>query len=75
LVILGLPSLLTVPSLFILGRDSFRFSSRLLSMFDRRLMIPAENPGEHNFFICAAALVIAAAIEYSLIPKLVEFLI
>lgn len=75
LVILGLPSLLTVPSLFILGRDSLRFSARLLSMFDRRVLAPVENTGENNLLICAAALVIAAAIEYSLIPKLVDFLI
>ncbi|NCB52393.1 MAG: hypothetical protein EOM54_11030 [Clostridia bacterium] len=75
LVILGLPSLLTVPSLFILGRDSLSFSSHLLSMFDRRALVPAVNSGENNFLVCAAALILAAAIEYSLVPRLVDFLI
>lgn len=73
-VILGLPSLLTVPSLFIVGRDSLCFSSRLLSMYDRR-PTPAGNSRLYDFAVCAAALVLAAAIEYALVPKLVELLI
>ena len=74
-VILGLPSLLTVPSLFILGNSSFRFSAGLLSLYDRRPAAPSSDSGLLELLGCASSLVLAAAIENSLIPQIVDFLI
>lgn len=75
LVILGIPSLLTVPSLFVVGSHSLGFSSRLVSLYDRRPPTPSGGSAVTDLLLCAGALVLAAAIEYSVIPMLVPFIL
>jgi hypothetical protein len=75
LVVLGLPSLLTVPSLFIIGSHSLSFSFRLVSLYDRRPAGPADGSAIPDFLLSAGALVLAAAVEKSLIPILVTMIL
>lgn len=74
-VVLGLPSLLTVPALFLLGCDGMRFSGRLMLLSEGE--IPASPPhGTGHAFEAAILLVLAAAaIQYAVVPPLVALLI
>lgn len=74
-VVLGLPSLLTVPALFLLGCDGMRFSGRLMLLSEGE--IPASPPQRagHAFEAALLAVLAAAAIEYAVVPPLVALLI
>lgn len=75
LVVLGLPSLLTVPGLFILAFDGFCFSSGLLGQHLRRPVPPRSSRGENRLAAVGLMLIMAAAAEYFLVPQLVRLLI
>lgn len=75
LVVLGLPSLLTVPGLFIVAFDGACFSSRLLAQYVRRPVSPRYSRGENRLLAVAVMLILAAAVEHFLVPQLVKFLI
>lgn len=75
LVVLGLPSLLTVPGLFIVAFDGACFSSRLLAQYVRRPVSPRYSRGENRLLAVAVMLILAAAVEHFLVPQLVKLLI
>lgn len=75
LIILGLPSLLTLPCLFLLGRDGLAISAGLLALFDRRAPSPLRYDAASDGLVCAAALVAAAALETFVVPFLVGLII
>lgn len=75
LVVLGLPSLLTVPGLFLLAFDGLCFSSRLAAQHLRRPLPPRYTRGENRLAAVGLMLVLAAAVEHFLVPQLVRLLI
>lgn len=75
LVVLGLPALLTVPSLFIVAYGGELFSARLVSHYVRRPLPPRYRRGEDRALAVAVMLLAAAAIECFAVPPLVRLLI
>ncbi len=75
LVVLGLPSALTVPGLFIVGFDGACFSWRLLAQHLRRPTAPRYSRGENRLAAVAVMLILAAAVERFVVPQLVRLLI
>lgn len=61
LVVLGLPALLTVPSLFVVAFGGELFSARLLSNYARRLCLPAIGAGRTGQLGCGAVLFAAGS--------------
>ena len=75
LVVLGLPSLLTVPGLFVVAFDGACFSSRLLAEHLRRPVAARYSRGENRLAAVGVMLVLAAAMERFVVPQLVGLLI
>lgn len=75
LIVLGLPALLTVPSLFALAHSGTMFSIRLLSGFARRPVAVPRPARDNRAFAVAIMLFAAAAAEYFLVPPLVQLVI
>lgn len=75
LVVLGLPALLTVPSLFVVAFGGELFSARLLSNYARRPLPPRYRRGEDRALAAALMLFAAAAVECYAVPPLVRLLI
>lgn len=75
LVVLGLPALLTVPSLFVVAFGGELFSARLVSHYVRRPIPPRYRRGEDRALAVAVMLFAAAAVECFAVPPLVRLLI
>lgn len=77
LIVLGLPSLLTVPCLFILACGGLRLSSDALSFFTGGAVRAngAFFGVLQSLLLCALALLAAAGIEYVIVPPLVRLII
>lgn len=75
LTVLGLPALLTVPSLFVTAHAGALFSSRLLAAFTRRPLPMLRQGGDGRALAVAAMLAAAAGVEYFLVPPIVRLLI
>ena len=75
LIVLGIPSLITLPCLFMLGRDGFCMSAGLLAVFDRRSPYPLRFDAAWDGLVCAAALIAAAAMETFVVPFLAGLII
>ncbi|MEG1633110.1 MAG: hypothetical protein RR314_03560 [Oscillospiraceae bacterium] len=75
LVVLGIPSLITVPCLFLLGRDGLCMSIRLIALFDRRPPLPLPGDAVTDISVTAIALCLASAVEYFAVPALISMLI
>ncbi len=74
LIALGLPALLTVPSLFVAAQSGELFSLRLLAGFTRR-PIPAHRATRDNRALAVAIMLFAAAaLERFVVPPLVELI-
>lgn len=75
LIILGLPSLLTVPALFVTAQWGELFALRLLSFFTHR-PLSAPPPRRDNRVLAVVLLLFgAAAMELFVVPPVVEMLI
>ncbi len=74
-VVLGLPSLLTVPSLFVLGYICVFSSTRLIALCGRRTAPGSLGPVGPVALFCAVSLIFAAAIQYSIVPVLVKLIV
>ena len=74
-LVLGLPALLTVPSLFVVAFGGELFSARLLSNYARQPLPPRYRRGEDRALAAALMLFAAAAVECYAVPPLVRLLI
>lgn len=75
LIVLGLPSLFTVPALFILGGSGTAFSVRLLDLLRRRVPRRIYPREENGILFSLSLLIIAAAVEYWLVPAITRLMI
>ena len=73
--VLGLPSALTLPGLFILAFEGMGFSSRLTASYLRRPVPAGRSRGENRLTAVGLMLILAAAVERFLVPQLVRLLI
>ncbi len=74
LVSIGLPAILTLPCLFILGRDGLMLSRLLLGRFWGRARRPVEADAG-NLALCCAVLALAAGIKCIIVPQLVRLIL
>ncbi len=75
LLILGLPSVLAVPSLFLLGHEGLSFSRRIRLSFGRRPALPDYRDRAIPLTVSLAALPLAALAELSAVPALLARLL
>lgn len=75
LIVLGLPALLTVPSLFVTAHWGELFSMRLLAGFTRRGAIMPRSARDNRAWAVAVMLFAAAAMEHFIVPPLVELIL
>ncbi len=75
LIVLGLPALLTVPSLFVTAHWGEMFSLRLLAGFTRRPLPAQRMPRDNRALAVVVMLFAAAAVEHFVVPPLVKLIL
>ena len=75
LIVLGLPALLTVPSLFVTAHWGEMFSLRLLAGFTRRPLPAQRMSGDNRALAVVVMLFAAAAVEHFVVPPLVKLIL
>ena len=77
LLVLGLPSVLTVPCLFVLACGGLRLSLETLIFFTGGAVRPSLSAAGmwRTLALCALALLAAAGVEYLIVPPLVRLII